>query len=114
MLYREREFIPESHRPCSHPYFFVTRSGQRLSKRQINEQFRRLTGKLGLDALTPHSLRHLYGYFSAVVLEMGQAIIQRYNGPPDLFSAQIYTQIPSTRPESALHQASDELPGTSK
>ena len=114
MLYREREFIPESHRPCSHPYFFVTRSGQRLSKRQINEQFRRLTGKLGLDALTPHSLRHLYGYFSAVVLKMDLAIIQHCMGHRDLSSTQIYTQIPSGDAERAFQQAFEKLLETSE
>jgi integrase len=109
MLYREREFIPESNRSCPHPYFFVTRSGQRLSKRQINEQFRRLTGKLGLDGLTPHSLRHLYGYFSAVVLKMDMAIIQHCMGHRDLASTQVYTQIPSGDAERAFQQALERL-----
>jgi integrase/recombinase XerC len=87
----------------------VTRSGQRLSKRQINEQFRRLTGKLGLDGLTPHSLRHLYGYFSAVVLKMDMAIIQHCMGHRDLSSTQVYTQILSGDAERAFQQALERL-----
>jgi integrase len=113
ILYREREFIPENRRCRPHPYFFVTRTGHRLSKRLINEQFCTLARKLGLAGLTPHSLRHLYGYFSAVVLKMGLAIIQHCMGHRDLSSTQVYTQIPSAEAERAFHQAFENLLKTS-
>ena len=113
-LYRERDFVPENKRLHPHPYFFVTRRGQRLSKRQVNEQFSRLTRKLGLDGLTPHSLRHLYGYFSAVVLKMDLPIIQHCMGHRDLSSTEVYTQIPSAEAERAFQQAFEKLLETSE
>ena len=111
-LYREQEFIPESQRLHPHPYFFVTRSGQRLSKRQVNEQFRTLVRKLGLEGLTPHSLRHLYGYVSAVVLKLDLAVIQHCMGHRDISSTQVYTQVPSGEAERAFRQALEKLVAT--
>lgn len=67
---------PESTRKPKHPFFFVTKSGKRLSPSFVNDRFRRHLEELKkkypkfanrLDGLGIHSLRHMFGSVMATL-----------------------------------------------
>jgi integrase len=107
--YRETAFIPESKQSRPHPYFFQTRSGRRLKPRQVNEQFTRIIARMGLDGMTPHSLRHLYGYYSHNILKVDRAVIQHNMGHRHISSTEIYTRIPNEVSAKAFKEALAKL-----
>ena len=109
ILYREREFIPESKHVHPHPYFFVTKTSRRLSIRQVDHQFKIITHRLGIKGLSPHSLRHLYGYYAFVILGIDIAYLQYCMGHRHISSTETYAHIPTDIPEKILRKALKRL-----
>ncbi len=69
-------FLPESSRVPKHPFFFVTRSGRRLTPQQVHASFKKCCEELKkdypqfriqLDGLGLHSLRHMFGTIMATI-----------------------------------------------
>lgn len=109
ILYREREFIPEGKHVHPHPYFFITKTSGRLSIRQVDHQFQIITDRLGIKGLSPHSLRHLYGYYAFVILGVDIAYLQYCMGHRHVSSTEMYTHIPTDISETILRRALKKL-----
>ena len=90
----EYKFLPESSRIPKHPFFFVTKSGARLTPQQVHVTFTAHCEKLkklfpekanNLDGLGLHSLRHMFGVmmatFQAKILMNKKDL--KYNIPMD-------------------------------
>ncbi len=69
-------FLPESSRLPRHPFFFITKTGKRLSTQQVNTIFKKHCEVLKeefpeysiqLDNLGLHSLRHMFGTIMATI-----------------------------------------------
>lgn len=108
-LYFEREYIPMGHRSRMHPYFFITKTGERLYPIQVRHQFKRIVSKLGIHDLSPHSLRHLYGYISHVILGISLEILMDNMGHRNIESTKIYAKIPSDVAEQKFKEALGSL-----
>ena len=107
--YYEKEYVPVGKRPKPHPYFFVTKTGRRLVPQQVRHKFSITLGRLGITDLTPHSLRHLYGYVCAAHLQLPVERIADNMGHRTIESTRVYTRIPSGEQEEIFRSKLKDL-----
>ena len=106
--YIEKEYIPIGKRAEMHPYFFHTNTGNRLMPHGVRQRFTRTASKLGLN-LSPHSLRHLYGYVSYVVLKIPLEVLMHCMGHSNIESTRVYATIPNDVAEEEFRRALKEI-----
>jgi integrase len=92
ILYYQDEY-PNNIPYKPHPYFFCTRTGKRLSPRQFQRLFSKILIQIGVSGMTPHSLRHLYGFYSRFVLEIPEEVLQVNMGHHSIESTHKYGRI---------------------
>ena len=98
----------------NHPYYFVCESGQPLTVKAAEKQFRlackRLEKKHGisLNGYGIHSLRHYYGFFHADVLRNDLLMICHYMGHMSLSSTAVYAHISPDTARKALAAAGEK------
>ncbi len=83
--------------PCAEKALFINSQGRRMSADSLRRRFDRLSGSVGLDALTsPHTMRHT---FATELLDGGADLrsVQEMLGHASLSTTQIYTHLSPER-----------------
>lgn len=87
---------------ASSPFFFINRSGQRLSEQSVRFMIKRYATEARLSRnITPHVFRHT---FATMLLEEGVDIkyIQHLLGHSSIMTTQIYTHVNKKKQEQIL------------
>lgn len=83
-----------------HPYYFVnSKNGEPMTLKAMANVFYRACERIGItdfsshSGLTPHSLRHFYGFYCVDILKLDLMVVQKYLGHVSLLSTQVYANI---------------------
>jgi integrase len=108
-LYYELEYVHISARAQMSPWFYVTATGKRQTPKAVWQLFTKIAKKLGIDDVSPHSLRHLYGYAAHIILGIDLETLRYNMGHKDRESTLIYASIPSDVAEERFREALENI-----
>lgn len=97
-----------------HPYYFINEKGDPLTLKAMIKVFYRACERIGItefsshNGLTPHSLRHFYGFYCVDILKLELMIVQKYLGHVSILSTQVYANISKKTAHKMLTDANNK------
>ena len=94
-----------------HPYYFINNKGEPLTVGGIKKVFYRACKRIGINefstntGLTPHALRHFYGFYCIDILGLDILLIQKYMGHSSIMSTQTYANISKKKANEMIKKA---------
>lgn len=117
-------YLPESSRMPIHPFLFVSRTGNRIRSREVNDRMKKasykLSVKFGLDEdlsiYSLHSLRHMYGHVMATLhgktnIDTLVMLTKNAMGHQNIESTMIYFNMDYETKKEVLKAAKEKLQG---